>query len=147
MKLLYFLTLAYLFGWVVSEGLSERDDNWRNCNPSCVTIVRNVSFYPYPPKSRIPITVQAQLEFRGEIKGGKISLKVHREGQLIYDKYADICDYCNEIGLPCPIEAGTYNISIPFPPLLPKGEYHGRVTAWNEDSSLLCVDLKLDIVD
>ena len=109
---------------------------WKNCNPSCVTIVKNVWFYPYPPKSRDPLTVRAQLQVGEKIEEGHISLKVYREGQPIYDKYDDICDYCNDIGLPCPIQAGIHNITIPFPVILPKGEYYGRVTAWSKKSPL-----------
>ena len=147
MKLLHLLTLAYLLGWVTSKVLSERDSTWRNCNPSCDTIVKNVSFYPYPPNSHSTLTIHAQLEFHRKIEGGNISLKVSREGQPIYDKYADICDYCNDIGLPCPIEVGLHNVSTEFPILLPKGEYNGRVTAWDRGASLLCVELKLVVVD
>ena len=111
------------------------------------TIVKNVWFYPYPPKSRDPLTVRAQLQVGEKIEEGHISLKVYREGQPIYDKYDDICDYCNDIGLPCPIQAGIHNITIPFPVILPKGEYYGRVTAWSKKSPLLCVELELTVVD
>ena len=148
MRLYCSLLIAILVSY--ARGLVHVSDRelvfWNNCkHPPCVASVKNVSLSPNPPRRGEPLKIVTELVVSQEVSSGQIIIEVWDEGERVVYQNMSLCSFTNDKGLPCPITKGRHEIPYKLTSFYPRGEYTGKISAFDSSDNILCVDFKLQI--
>lgn len=127
----------------------QKQLTFNNCAPSSVFEVKSLEVDPYPPHFGQSVSLQATVNSKEQVSGGKVAVKVQGRGTLSFLNLSKEYDLCSVIPTSCPIKAGSTTISIrreiPNAPV-PGSTFDVTIQATsNTGETLLCAKLPITI--
>lgn len=113
--------------------------------------VQRLEVNPFPVPSEKTVSIEISVKSSQVVSGGKVSVVVRRSGilslfKLVNEEY----DLCSAIPVSCPINPGSYTISVtktvPHVPALLKGKFNVNVKITSDSKQeLMCINLPLEV--